>query len=585
VKLFGKPYEAHLLAVIVLYLLGFAVYLNSFSVPFIFDDYPNILDNPSIRMTAVDFDNLHAAAVESHASRRPIANVSFALNYLAGGYDVKGYHLVNILIHVVNGVLVYFVCLILLNRNQALVGQRTASSRRMRLVALLAAAVFIAHPVQVQAVTYIVQRMTSMATMFYLMSLLLYLLGRQREDWPGRGAYWSAAFALWLLALHSKEIAATLPIVLVMIEYFLFRGSRKAWAGLHPGVLLFSLMASIGVVFLYLGSDPGASIAAQYTEHGITPGERLLTELRVVVFYLSLLVLPLPSRLSLEHTFAVSHGLTDPISTLIAATFLLALIITAARLCRRHPILSLCITWFLITLSIESSFIGLELAFEHRLYLPMFGFALATAYLFSLTPVRHRTIAIGFGGAMVVALAAASIARNTDWQDAAVLWADTASKNPSSYRAQNNLGRALMQQDKHEQAEHAFNEALRLNPQYPEPHNNLGSLHARAGRFDQAYAHFAAAIELNPRYAQAFNNLGVALLNQGLAQEAALQLAEALRLAPRYAKAHANLSVALLRLGEMQTACRHYRMALELDPAATLPQTVPGRCGQDSNAN
>ena len=107
-KLAGKDYEIHLPAIIVLYVLGFAVYLNSFPVPFVFDDYPNIHDNTSIRLTSIDIESLRAAAVESHAPRRPIANVSFALNYLAGGYDVKGYHLVNIFIHVANGALVYF---------------------------------------------------------------------------------------------------------------------------------------------------------------------------------------------------------------------------------------------------------------------------------------------------------------------------------------------------------------------------------------------------------------------------------------------------------------------------------------------
>jgi len=173
VKLVGKAYEIHLPAIIVLYVLGFAVYLNSFPVPFVFDDYPNIRNNASIRLASIDIEGLRAAAMESHASRRPIANVSFALNYLAGGYDVKGYHLVNIFIHVVNGTLVYFLALILLRRDQALGSSPPASTRRLQFAALLAAAIFVAHPAQVQAVTYIVQRMTSMSTMFYLLSLLL----------------------------------------------------------------------------------------------------------------------------------------------------------------------------------------------------------------------------------------------------------------------------------------------------------------------------------------------------------------------------------------------------------------------------
>ena len=127
-KLAGKPYERHLLAVILVYCLGFAVYWNSLSVPFVFDDYPNIRDNPSIRLTSLDLDALRAAAFEGYAQRRPVANLSFALNYVAGGYDVKGYHLVNVLIHVANGVLVYFIALILFRRSRSITGRKSRTA-------------------------------------------------------------------------------------------------------------------------------------------------------------------------------------------------------------------------------------------------------------------------------------------------------------------------------------------------------------------------------------------------------------------------------------------------------------------------
>ncbi len=585
VKLAGKPYEIHLLAVIVLYVLGFVVYLNSFPVPFVFDDHPNIRDNPSIRLTAIDFEGLHTAAFESHIGQRPVANISFALNYLAGGYDVKGYHLVNILIHIVNGLLVYFLALILLRRDQTLARRKPASERRLHLAALFAAAIFIAHPAQTQAVTYIVQRMTSMATMFYLMSLLFYLLGRRRKRRSGRSAYWLAALASWLLALGSKEIAATLPVVIVLIEYLFFRDRGKAWPGIGPGYLLFALAASAGVVLFYLGAEPVATIAGQYVDRDFSPVERLLTEFRVLVFYLSLMLFPYPGRLSLEHTFTISHSLVDPITTLAAAVILVALLFAALRLARRHPILSLCIFWFLITLSIESSIVGLELAFEHRLYLPMFAFALAVAYLFSLTPARHRAVVTMLAGTLVVMLVAASVVRNMVWQDREALWADAVSKNPTSHRARNNLGRVLTERGKREQAALQFGAAIEIKPNYAEPHNNLGTLHAQAGRFEEAQAHFTTAIDLNPHYAQAYNNFGVALLSQGLAYQAALRLSQAVRLAPGYANAHANLSTALTRLGRPQEACRQLRIAVRLDPTVPHRQAALAECQSDSKTD
>jgi tetratricopeptide (TPR) repeat protein len=585
VKLAGKPYEVHLLAVIVLYVLGFAVYLNSFSVPFVFDDYPNIRDNPSIRWTAINIESLHAAVFESHAIRRPIANISFALNYLAGGYDVKGFHLVNVLIHIVNGVLVYFIALILLGRQRTLTERPSAPDRRVALAALFAAAIFIAHPLQIQAVTYIVQRMTSMATLFYLTSLLFYLLGRQREGRYGGRVYWLAALVCWWLALGSKEIAATLPVIIVLTEYFFFRDSQKTWPGIGTGYLLFAFAATAGVVAIYLSGEPGAAITEQYAGRDFTPGERLLTELRVLVFYLSLMALPYPGRLSLDHSFTISHSLTDPMTTLAAVAILVGLLFAALRLGRRHPTLSFCIMWFLVTLSIESSFIGLELAFEHRLYLPMFAFALAVAYLLSLTPTRFANLAIGMGGLFVLLLASASTLRNVTWQDPAALWADAASKSPTSHRARNNLGRVLIDQGKWEQATLQFTEAIRMKPEYAEPHNNLGILHARAGRFDQARDHFGIAIALNPQFAQAFNNLGVALLNQGLVREAALQLGHAVRVAPGYGKAHWNLSTALSRVGKPREACRHLEIALNLDSTVRDSRTALEGCRPDRKTN
>lgn len=582
-NLAGKPYERHLLAVILIYVLGFAIYLNTFSVPFVFDDYPNIRDNPSIRLTAVDLNSIRTAALESYASRRPVANISFALNYLVGGYDVKGYHLVNILIHIINGVLVYFLTLVLLRRNRTTVEQYQATNRTIRLVALLAAAVFIAHPLQTQSVTYIVQRMASMATMFCLGSLLLYLLGRERDDLMQRSAFWIAAALTWLLALGSKEIAATLPAIILLVEFLFYRDSDRPWPGVGAGYLLFAIIATLAAAVLYLGMDPAATINAQYEQRDFDTLERLLTEFRVLIFYLSLMLFPHPDRLSIDHAFSISRSFLEPISTLLAAAVLIALIVAAARVARRHPILSFCVLWFFITLSIESSFVALELVFEHRLYMPMVGFALAAAYLFSLVPGRQGMRAAALAGLLVVALAAGSIARNAIWQDPVALWMDAVSKNPTGYRTRNNLGRVLADRGKREEAIRQFNAAIALRQDFAEPHNNVGVLYAQNGRLDQALAHLEKAIELNPRYVQAYNNLGVALLRHGDVQKAVSMLAQAVRFAPRYAKAHANLAEALDRLGQPGEACRHLSTALKLDSTVSHPRTMLKNCQPDSN--
>jgi tetratricopeptide (TPR) repeat protein len=540
VKLPGKAYEVHLPAIIVLYVLGFAIYLNSFPVPFVFDDHPNIRDNPSIRLDSLDIEGLRTAATESPAPRRPVANISFALNYLAGGYDVKGYHLVNVFIHVANGVLVYFLALILL--------------------------------------PFIVQRMTSMATMFYLLSLLLYLLGREQNDGTRRGVCWAGALVSWLLALGSKEIAATLPVMIVITEYLFYRDRGRPWPGISPAYPLIAAAATVAVSLLYLGVDPTAAIVAEYANREFSIGERLLTELRVLIYYLSLMVFPFPGRLSIEHTFTISRSIIDPITTLAAAVLLAAMLGAALRIAGRLPIVSFCILWFLVTLSVESSFVGIELAFEHRLYLPMVAFALATAYLFNLAPAHRGAMATTLGVVLVWALATASVARNTVWQDPLRVWTDAVAKNPDSHRARNNLGRVLVDRGQPEAAALEFAEAIRIKSDYAEPHNNLGTLLARAGRFEQAMLHFGAAIESNPRYVQAYNNLGVALLSQGHTRDAVSQLDRAVTIAPGYAKAHGNLSRALAQMGQSRESCRHLLVAHDLDQSLPHALDALARC-------
>jgi Flp pilus assembly protein TadD len=205
--------------------------------------------------------------------------------------------------------------------------------------------------------------------------------------------------------------------------------------------------------------------------------------------------------------------------------------------------------------------------------------------LYLLIPPRHIAVGSTVASAYLVALVAASIVRNMTWQDPATLWADAAVKSPASYRARNNLGRALIGQGQPQQAAQQFNEAIRINPNYAEAHNNLGTLHARGGRFEQARKHLATAIELNPRYAEAYNNLGVALLSQGLAYDAAVQLAHAVRLAPGYAKAHANLATALIKLNRQEAACRHLFIAKSLDAEVSHSREDLQKCPTDTKIN
>ncbi len=221
-----------LIAVSVLIAVGVIAYSNSFDVPFVFDDLGSIKDNSHVRVTQLDRQQLMEVARGSPSRRRPVSNISFALNYYVGGYNVWGYHLVNLCVHLICGVLVYLLGLVTFGRVPPPQDHRPperVSSSSTPWVALAAALIFISHPIQTQAVTYIVQRMACLATLFYLAALLLYIYGRTATTTGQRWSWWVGSLASWLMALGCKEIAATLPLAVLLYEWYFFQDLDRGW--------------------------------------------------------------------------------------------------------------------------------------------------------------------------------------------------------------------------------------------------------------------------------------------------------------------------------------------------------------------
>ena len=254
----------------------------------------------------------------------------------------------------------------------------------------------------------------------------------------------------------------------------------------------------------------------------------MLTQFRVVLHYLSLTVWPLPSRLCITHNFPISHSLFDPITTLFSLLALLGLLAFAVLTARRYRIVSFAILWVYLHLAIESSVIPLELVYEHRMYLPMVGISLLTAWgLFTLMPEGRRSMIVT--ALLVLSLTMATHFRNSVWQDSQTLWAAVVAKYPEDARAHNNLGKALGGQGKTEGAIEQFHRALRIKPDFPEAHYNLGNALQRQGRTEGAIEQFHRALRIKPNYAEAHNNLGNVLQSQGRTEGAIEQFHRALR--------------------------------------------------------
>jgi Tfp pilus assembly protein PilF len=471
--------------------------------------------------------------------------------------DPRGFRLVNVAILIASAWLVGRLALALLARLRQPPPEPAA-----RGIAWLAALLFVAHPLQIQSVTYIVQRMTSLAVLFTLAALLAFVRARESAARGPRWRWGALAIGLWLLAMGSKEIAITGPVAAWLLEWFF-------WRDLDPRFARWSALR-LGLPLLLAGAAAYAlqthDIGWGYAGKPFTPGERLLTELRVVVFYLSLFALPLPSRMNLLHDFALSRSLLDPPATLLALLTLIAVGVGAVLCARRAPLVSFGIAWCALQLVLESALLPVALAFEHRMALPLVGLCIGAAWaVFAACAMRPR-LALPIGLAWVAALGLATASRNALWSDEVAFWSDVAEKSPYVLAAQNNLGMALARAGRADEAEAASLRALALDPTDAEVLNNLGALALGRGERAVAEQRFREALRYAPSHYRALFNLGMTLAEEGRVDEGIAYLEAALRVAPQEASLWNGLGGLELLRGNLDASEAALRHALALDP-------------------
>lgn len=302
------PYLSFI-AIILILLVGSISYSNTFHSPFIFDDAHIIVENKGIHVDSFSATDL-AGLKQGIRGNRPVVMLSFALNYYFGGLNPFGYHLINLLIHVLTAIIIYFFLQLTLN----LPSLREQYGKYAQTVALLSSLLFVAHPIQTQAVTYIVQRMASMAALFFLSSLYCYAKARLTGTGKRQIAYFLGSGLAALLALGSKENSVTLPFFIALYEYYFLSQpkltrNRKKWLYIMIGLILLGSL----LVGVFTGFSPVQQLNKIYQRYTFTPGQRTLTQLRIVIFYLGLLIAPLPSRLNLDHHFSISYSLLSPV--------------------------------------------------------------------------------------------------------------------------------------------------------------------------------------------------------------------------------------------------------------------------------
>ncbi|MHC4460106.1 MAG: DUF6056 family protein [Planctomycetota bacterium] len=547
-------------ALLVLVSLGFLIYSNTLKSPFILDDQPNIQDNHHVRLTELALKDIIAAGFKSPNPNRPIANISFALNYYFHQDSLIGYHCTNIIIHILTGILLYFFV-----KNTLATPSLRSRYERYGWVPVFAALLWLVHPLQTQSVTYIVQRMTSLVSMFYILSFLLYVKGRltgreHKKSWP----WFAGCIIAGILALGCKETAATLPVFILLYECYFFQDLNiprlKRYLPYVIGV--FIIFGLLGLWFL--GSSPLEKILSGYNHRDFTLTERLLTQPRAVIYYISLLAYPHPGRLNLDYDFAISHSFIAPPTTLLCVGAVIGLIGLAFYVAKRERLLSFCILWFFGNLAIESSVFALELVFEHRLYLPSMLVCLAIVAL-AWRCIKQNWVRVVVLCVVIVLCCGWTYERNSVWKDPLTFWKDCVSKSPEKPRPHTHLGNALREQGKDDEAVSHYRLALRFDSHYAEARTNLGNVLQSQGELDEAIRYHRQAIQDKPNYAVAHNNLGNALQEKGNLDEAISHYRQALRLKPGSAITHNNLAGALLKQNKLDEAIRHYRQAIQLN--------------------
>jgi tetratricopeptide (TPR) repeat protein len=548
------------LALAALCAVGAAAYANTFGVPFVLDDWNNILDNPFIRWTQIDLESVRFT-VSNAPLARPIAYLTFALNHWFGGYEVAGYHAVNLAIHLANAFLVYLLTKLTLRRLPLLSAQASPAPAPAAVpwLALAAALVFVAHPIQTQSVTYVVQRMNLLCAFFYLSALCAFVRGRLSASRARAAAWFALAVLSSALALGSKENAATLPLAAWLYDWFFLRDLRRGRRAELALLLMVALFAG-----LFVGR--GGTTLLDHSAREFTLWERLLTQPRVVLLYVSLIALPLPSRLNLAHDVAFSRGLLDPPTTLAAILAIGLALALAVRIARRRRLASFAILWVFLELAIESTIFPIELVFEHRTYLPLVGICLWLTVPLGGLAARRRPLAIAATAAVVVALACLTFVRNATWGDEIRLWSDAAAKSPGLVRAHTNLGVALSRAGRHEEALASYERGLALAPDSAELHyDRVFSLRA-LGREQEAESELDIVLYLAPDHAGAHQLKGEAALRRGDLGAAIQHLRDALAANNRVAATYHLLGIALLERGEIDDAAPSLQAAARLDP-------------------
>ena len=580
--------QSHLFAILLLIIVSGIVYYNSFQGSWHFDDELAITQNHIIKKIE------HVP----HILRgyRGVLQTTFALNYYFGGLDIFGYHLVNLVLHLLVSILIYFILYHMIS-----IGNSSAPSSPLsdttnvagstgdflpwRSLPLFSALLFAIHPINTESVTYIISRSSVLTTLFYLLAFFLFIkaVGRGKRGTAGLAVVQKSllligSLAAFILGVGTKEIIITLPAMLLLYLYYFVSEDHNPIAFIKSYKWSFLALISAGVgYFAYrhlhyggiISSIPDIRVRGFYVN--------FLTEMNVIVrYYLRRLFLPI--GLNIDPDFPLAKSFLEP-ATFFSALVIAGAIFLAIRSFKIYRIFSFFVLWFFITLTPTSSFIPLlDVAAEHRVYLPGVGFSVGLTFVFTqILAVRavnkvalQRTV-IGVFSMVILLFSIGTIKRNSVYRSPLALWTDTVRKSPHKARPHNNLGDSYEKSGRLKEAMREYTLIVEeIDPNYMRAYYGIGNVYEGIGKPKEAIEQYKKALWMNPKFANAQNNLAMAYEAIGMREEAIEAYKKALEIDPNFTKAYNNLAIVYAEQKMYEKALSTINEALSRDPGYSI---------------
>ncbi len=529
-----------LISIVLVIVAGFAVYSNSLNGEFIWDDRNLVRDNMYIRswsnISKIFTKSIGGGAGAEYRFYRPLQMLTYMVDYALWNLNVRGYHLSNILLHILVALSVFWLIHILYRNSR---------------LALFTSLLFVVHPVHTEAVSYISGRADSLAVLFTLLAFIFYI----KSLYPKQGLFSILTAASFTLALLSTENSLILPLVLLLYHYsFQQRLKARQFLPVLTLAFIYILLRFTALRFL-LSSAPSAS----------TFWQRLPGFFVALTNYLRLLILPFNLHMGYgKKIFDIAHP-----QTISGLLILAALLIYTLRQSRARSLAFFSICWFFIALFPSANLYPINAYMaEHWLYLPSLGLLLILANgLDSLYRTKQfKTLALISMVSLLTFYAYLTIRQNNYWQEPITFYLRTLKYAPDSSMVYNDFGLTYNSLGKHAEALPLLKEAIRLDPNCPKAHNNLGIAYQSLGKSTEAVSACKKAIELKPDYAKAYNTLAVAYQSLGKNTEAMASYKKAIALNPDYPEAYYNLGLTYQGLGKHTQALAACKKAIELKP-------------------